>query len=128
MEIAEGFFGFSLGFGFYQLFSVKSHPLKMDSRWPSLAIKLRFYKAKINKMVPNVKLKYIEFSPIFKLRLRNRIIHLHHWFTLTLVLMFLMYISTGFTQLFLIKSFCVGGAVQGLIYEDRFKFLIREQN
>lgn len=73
--------------------------------------------------MPAVSVKRLEILPDVKIRMRERIVHIHHWMTLAVIFGALTFLSSGFTQLLLLKSFCFGGTLQGLLYKDRFKII-----
>ena len=80
----------------------------------------------INKMIPSVCLKAVEFLPRLRVKLKQHIIHIHHWIFLSLIFASLLYFTSSFTQFLIVKSFCIGGIVQGFTYKDRFKILIKK--
>src|SRR3990170_5112177 len=92
MEAIQSFGGIAVGYWFYHLLT---QPLKFKNK------------------LPKIKIKALEFLPSLKIRLKNRIIHIHHWIFLSAIFVFLLTATTGFAQLLLFKSFCVGGIIQG---------------
>jgi hypothetical protein len=108
METIQLIFGVSFGFLFYWMFSSPSNP-------------------QYNKL-PRFKYKNIQLSPNFKIFWKNHSIHIHHWISMVLVFGVLTHISTDLSRFLLIKSFCIGGAIQGITYQDRFKILNRIKN
>jgi hypothetical protein len=75
--------------------------------------------SKINKKLPHLKLKNIEFLPSIKITIRGRVIHLHHWFHFTLLLCISIFVTGGILDSWLTRGFLVGGIVQGLRFPDR---------
>ena len=67
----------------------------------------------------------MEFLPSLKIRLKNHIIHIHHWIFLSAIFVVLITFTAGFAQLLFFKSFCLGGIIQGITYSDRFKIIIK---
>ncbi|OGD95152.1 hypothetical protein A3A48_04245 [Candidatus Curtissbacteria bacterium RIFCSPLOWO2_01_FULL_37_9] len=106
MEVAQSFGGLIFGFWFYKKLS---HPFQFRNK------------------LPNIRFMIIEILPSLRLKLKNYIIHLHHWILLSGVLTTLMMTTSGLTQLILIKSFCLGGIIQGLSYHDRFKIIFKSK-
>lgn len=124
METLQAFFGVSLGFWFYQLFSSPSHKFYLDKIHPNMAKRLRKLKYKIYwKAVPSLKTKRIQLLPAVRIRIHGHSIWIHHWITLTVVLGVLIHETNSFSQLIWLKGFCFGGAVQGFLYKDRFKVI-----
>ncbi|MEK9147062.1 MAG: hypothetical protein AAB639_02600 [Patescibacteria group bacterium] len=104
METVESLGGIVTGFWFYHLFS---QPLKLQDR------------------LPKIKIKTLEVLPNLKIRLTKRTIHIHHWVSLSIAFAILITATTGFTQFLLVKSFCLGGIIQGFTYSDRFKIITK---
>ena len=104
VEAIQSFGGFAAGYWFYHLLT---QPLKFKNK------------------LPQIKIKALEFLPNLKIRLKNHIIHIHHWIFLCAIFVVLLTATTGFYQLLLFKSFCVGGIIQGFTYSDRFKIIIK---
>lgn len=102
MEAIESFSGIAAGFWFYHLLS---HPFKLKNK------------------LPQIKIKALEILPNLKIKLRKHVIHIHHWIFLSLAFTILIAMTTSFAQLLLVKSFCLGGIIQGFTYGDRFKIL-----
>ncbi len=76
---------------------------------------------KKNKL-PKLKYKNIEILPYFRIHIRKRTYHIHHWVTLTIItsITFLWY--EGAQHLVFLKGAAIGGIFHGLRYPDRFKF------
>ena len=104
MEAIQSIGGLAVGYWFYHLLT---QPLKFKSK------------------VPKIKIKAFEILPNLKIRLKKNIVHIHHWIFLSAIFVVLLTITTGFAQLLLFKSFCVGGIIQGFTYNDRFKIIIK---
>lgn len=104
MEAIESFGGIAAGFWFYHLFS---QPLKLKGK------------------LPKIKIKALEVLPSLQIKLKKHIIHIHHWIFLSVAFAVLITATTSFAQLLLVKSFCLGGIIQGFTYSDRFKILTR---
>jgi|SRR3989344_841200 len=105
MEVIQSIGGIAFGFWFYKIFS---HPLELKKKIP----KIRF-------------LKTVEILPNLRIHLKRHILHVHHWIFLSAIFILLLVITSSFTQLLLIKSFCFGGIVQGLRYKDRFRIIFK---
>jgi hypothetical protein len=82
-------------------------------------------KSKINKKLPRAKLKRFELFPRFNVEAKNKIFHFHHWMVLAPVYLFTQTIGKdfGILQSNILQGFLLGGIVQGLMYEDSFKFI-----
>lgn len=102
MEGIQGLGGILLGFSFFRFFSIPG--------------------SKINKRLPSLKIHIIELFPRFKINFKNKALHIHHWILLSVVFVLLL-TFTGFTQLLIFKSLCIGGIIQGFTFKDRFTII-----
>ena len=96
-------FLFSIWAG-YMLFLYFTHPQKKKHK------------------VPSVKVWRIEILPNVRIHSRSKTYHIHHWFTLTVLIAITLVNYEGFQYLTIIKGLAIGGIIQGLRYPDRFKF------
>lgn len=78
--------------------------------------------SKINRRLPEIKIKKVQIMPSVKILIRGRIIHLHHWFQFTVVLVISIFVSNSFLDSITTRSFLVGGILQGLKFADRSIF------
>lgn len=96
-------FGALIGF---LLFTLATHP-----------------KSRINKKLPDKKIRNVQLFPRINVSTRNRIVHVHHWMFLTPILLFIQ----NFTQSNLLHGFLIGGILQGLMFKDRFKLIFKNE-
>lgn len=81
----------------------------------------------IHKKIPNLKINRVQILPSFKIYARRRVIHLHHWIYLTLVLTVSFVTTSAFLDSFLTRGFIIGGILQGLSFRD-FKKIVYKEN
>lgn len=74
--------------------------------------------SRINRRVPRIKIKNVQFLPSCIITVKGRIIHLHHWVYLTL-LFCISFVGSGWFDSWTMRSFMIGGVVQGLRFPDR---------
>jgi hypothetical protein len=81
--------------------------------------------AKINKHLPNIKIKIFQFCPSIKINIGNRTIHIHHWlsYSFLLVITITFGVGGGLLDFLFIKGFFLGGIVQGLTFPDWKKII-----
>ena len=72
--------------------------------------------------MPKVQFGIIELLPNFRIHLRKKTYHIHHWVTLSILIFLILLNYEGFKYIAIIKGMAVGGIIQGLRYPDRFKF------
>jgi hypothetical protein len=58
--------------------------------------------------------KRIQLYPSIRLQMKNRIFHLHHWMTLSIVLGLSLMFKVGILDHALTQGFLIGGIIQGL--------------
>jgi hypothetical protein len=75
--------------------------------------------SKFNRRVPQVRFKWVQLFPSIKIFVRGRIIHLHHWFYLSILLVFSVVSPTAFLDSALTRGFLLGAVIQGLKFRDR---------
>ncbi len=82
-------------------------------------------KGKINQKYPRVKFKRIQLFPSFNFEAKNKIVHVHHWMWLTPLYVIAQTIGRGFAifQSDIVHGLLLGGILQGLMFEDSFKFI-----
>lgn len=72
--------------------------------------------------LPRIKYKNLEIFPYFRIHIRTKTFHIHHWLTLTLITGITLLSYEGIQHFILLKGMALGGIIQGLRYPDRFKF------
>ncbi|OGY10234.1 MAG: hypothetical protein A3D26_02635 [Candidatus Blackburnbacteria bacterium RIFCSPHIGHO2_02_FULL_44_20] len=76
--------------------------------------------SKFSYKIPEIKItKRLQLSPAIRLFARGRVIHLHHWFNCTLLLLISIYVSGGLIDSTLFKGLMIGGMLQGLSFPQR---------
>jgi hypothetical protein len=99
----------------------------------SLSLSYQFNKSlsktggKINKKLPLIKARFIQFSPNFKITIRNKSIWIHHWLTYTIILAITLTTNAGILSDLFSRGYLIGGILQGLSYPDWKKFIVRKQ-
>ena len=98
----------------------------------SIILSYRFNKSlskrgyKINNRLPHIKIKFLQLGPNFKILLKNKTIHIHHWLTYTIILIITLTIDLGILGTLFSKGFLVGGIIQGLSFPDWRKIIIQK--
>ena len=83
---------------------------------------------KINKKLPNIKIKYFQLCPIVSIHLKNKIIRIHHWFAYSIILIITLTVNPGFLGSVFTSGYLVGAIFQGLSFPDWKKFVIQKSN
>lgn len=84
-------------------------------------------KSKINKRLPSKKISRIQIFPRIHIQAKNRIFHFHHWMLFAPAYVFAQKANTEFLHSDIITGFLLGGIIQGLLYADRFRFVIHQK-
>lgn len=77
--------------------------------------------SRINRRVPKLKIKNLQLLPSIQIRIRGRIIHLHHWMNLSVLLVISIFVGGTILDSWITRGFIMGGIVQGLRFSDRGK-------
>jgi hypothetical protein len=81
----------------YKIWSIFSHPnSKLWNRWP------------------RIKIKWIQIFPSIRITVKGRVIHIHHWFHLSILLCISTFITGGILDSWITRGFLMGGIIQGL--------------
>ncbi len=75
--------------------------------------------SKLNRWMPQIKFKKVHLFPSQKIIIRGRIIHLHHWFQFTVILIISVFVTHPILDSTITRSFLVGSILQGLKFPDR---------
>jgi hypothetical protein len=82
---------------------------------------------KINKHLPEIKIKIFQFCPSFKISFGKRTFHIHHWMSYSFLLIITITMGVGgLADLLFIKGFCLGGIIQGLTFPDWKKIIYKK--
>ncbi|MDZ4209648.1 MAG: hypothetical protein U1C56_00550 [Candidatus Curtissbacteria bacterium] len=84
-------------------------------------------RSKIRRKMPNIKIKRFDLCPYFRVSIKGRIIHFHHWFNFTLLLVISAVFAPGFLADLFPKGFLIGGIIQGLIAFKARSLIYRAQ-
>lgn len=70
--------------------------------------------SRIRKKLPNIKTKRIQIFPVIRIHIFGRVIHFHHWFCFSIILILSFFISIGILDFAVTKGILLGGIIQGL--------------
>lgn len=70
---------------------------------------------KYYKALPHLKIWKVEFFPSFKITIKGKVVHLHHWTSFALILTISLFIENGLLSTAAFKGFLTGGIIQGLL-------------
>lgn len=79
---------------------------------------------KLKNRIPKIKVSRFELSPNIRISFRGRQIWLHHWLNFAILLGVSIPVTNGILDAHFTKGFLMGGILQGLLYPDRYKFII----
>jgi hypothetical protein len=75
--------------------------------------------SRINRVLPHVRLKWVELMPSIRIIIKSRVIHVHHWLSFTILLCVSIFVTGGLLDSWLTRGFLMGGIIQGLRFPDR---------
>lgn len=70
--------------------------------------------ARIRKKLPNIKTNRVQIFPVLRFKIFDRVIHLHHWVSFSIVLGLSFFISLGIVDYIVTKGVLLGGIIHGL--------------
>ncbi len=80
--------------------------------------------SKIRRKMPNLKIKRVQVFPVFRLNIFGRVIHLHHWLSLSFILGLSFFISVGILDFIITKGLLLGGIIHGLTLPKEHRSII----
>lgn len=80
-------------------------------------------RSSVAKQIPQIKIWRFQFSPNLRVFVRGRVIHMHHWINLSILLTFTFFLNMGVMDYMFTKGLMVGGILQGLTFPD-FKNIV----
>ncbi len=83
--------------------------------------------SRIRRKLPNIKTKRIQVFPVVRFKLFGRVIHLHHWFGFSIILILSFFISLGVLDFVVTKGILLGGIIHGLtLPKDHRKIIYKD--
>src|SRR4030042_7041843 len=73
-------------------------------------------KSSIHKRLPKFKIRWFQFLPNIRIHVKGRVIFLHHWMNLSIILVITIIISGGLFDSLFPKGLLVGGILQGFTF------------
>lgn len=70
--------------------------------------------ARIRRKLPNIKTKRVQVFPVLRVKVFGRVIHFHHWFLFSAILIISFFISLGIVDFIVTKGILLGGVIHGL--------------
>lgn len=70
--------------------------------------------SRIRRKLPNLKVKRLQLFPVFRVYMFRRVIHFHHWFAFSIILIISAFISFGVLDYMFTKGLLLGGIIHGL--------------
>lgn len=70
--------------------------------------------SRIRRKLPNLKTKRIQVFPVIRFKVFGRVIHFHHWFCFSIILILSFFTSVGILDFVVTKGILLGGIIQGL--------------
>lgn len=82
-------------------------------------------KHKLSHFRPQIRLWRLQVSPCLKLYVRGRVVHVHHWLSLTIILTITLVINAGVLDMAFFKGAMFGGILQGLTFPDKLDIIYK---
>ena|SRR3989344_4661582 len=85
--------------------------------------------SRIYKKLPKIKIKWFQFSPNIRIHIKGKVVSLHHWMSLSVILIISIFVDGGILASNLTRGFLLGGTLQGFTFPDwkQIIFTIKEK-
>ncbi len=80
-------------------------------------------KSTFARRVPEIKLWRLQILPSIRIFVKGRVVHVHHWVSLTIILTVTLVINAGFLDMTFLKGAMFGGILQGLTFPDKLNII-----
>lgn len=80
--------------------------------------------SRIRKKLPNIKTKRVQVFPVVRFKIFGKVIHLHHWFGFSIILVLSFFISAGVLDFIVTKGILLGGIIHGLTLPKEHRRII----
>ena len=77
-------------------------------------------KSRIRRKMPKIAVKRLEVLPHIRIRVGDRVIHFHHWFNFSVLLVVSAFVTSAFLDSIYTRGFLTGGIVQGLLLKEGY--------
>lgn len=84
-------------------------------------------KSKVWHKFPSLKIKRLELLPSIRITVKGRVIHFHHWFNFSLLLVISVFVNSVVLDFWLTRGFLLGGVIQGLSIPSARKIVYKEE-
>lgn len=80
-------------------------------------------KSGVARKVPEFRVWRFQLLPSLRIFVRGKIVHFHHWLSLTIILSITLVVNAGFLDFSFVKGAMVGGILQGLTFPDKLNII-----
>lgn len=80
--------------------------------------------SRIRRKLPNIKTKRIQVFPVIRINVFGKVIHLHHWFCFSVILVLSFFLSLGILDFIVTKGILLGGIIHGLTLPKEHRKII----
>lgn len=70
--------------------------------------------SKVWNNLPQIKLRWFQLFPSVRIFIKGRVIHFHHWFSLSILLCISIFVTGGILDSWITRGALMGGIIQGL--------------
>lgn len=98
---------------------------------PASALSFAFFhftsrdESKVKNRLPKVKISKVEVSPNIKIYFKNRVIHMHHWLNLSILLAISIPVHNALLDAQFTKGLFMGGILQGILLPNSGKIFYK---
>ena len=81
---------------------------------------------KMKGKLPKVKISKVEISPNIRIYFKNRVLHMHHWLNLSILLAISIPVHNALLDAQFTKGLFMGGILQGLLSPNSSKIIYKK--
>ena len=79
---------------------------------------------RIRRKMPNIKTGRVQVWPVLRFKAFGRVIHLHHWIYLSVILLVSFFVSLGIVDYIVTKGVIFGTIIHGLTVPKKYRKIV----
>jgi len=80
----------------------------------------------VHRKLPKLKIRGFQLLPSVTITISGKVIHLHHWLGLSIILVVSIFVSSGILSYIFTKGFLSGSIVQGILTPKSFRLIYKK--
>lgn len=79
---------------------------------------------RFRRKMPDIKTRRLQVFPVLRVKIFNRVIHLHHWIYFSIILLVSFFVSLGVVDYVVTKGVLLGAIIHGLTVPKPYRKII----